>query len=89
MACDLPEPYKFPSLDSCQKRFFWTHKEINLSSQPVVGFVLQVGDVVKFLQALPFESLDLFFRVSKQGPSFTAMGEDGDDNRLLQLETAC
>ena len=27
LACDMPEPCKFPSLDSCQKRFLWTHKQ--------------------------------------------------------------
>ena len=25
MACDMPDPCKLPSLDSCQKRFLWTH----------------------------------------------------------------
>ena len=30
MACDMPEPCKFPSLDSCQKTFLWTHKEVDL-----------------------------------------------------------
>ena len=43
-------------------------------------------------QALDFESLDLFFffffRVSMQGPCFTALEEDGDDERLVQLELA-
>ena len=27
VACDMPEPFMFPSLDSCQKRFLWTHGE--------------------------------------------------------------
>ena len=31
----------------------------------------------------------LFFRVSKQGPCFPAVEEDGDDKRLLELEFAC
>ena len=30
-----------------------------------------------------------FFRVSKQGPCFTAIEEDGGDKRLAQLELAC
>ena len=30
MACDMPEPCKFASLDSCQKRFLWTHKKLIL-----------------------------------------------------------
>ena len=28
MACDMPEPCKFPSLDSCQKRFPWTTRKL-------------------------------------------------------------
>ena len=47
MACDMPEPCKFPSLDSCQKRFLWTHKEVVLALHPVIGPVLQVGDAEK------------------------------------------
>ena len=35
------------SLDSCQKRFMWTHTEGDLAPHPVVGFVLQVGDTEK------------------------------------------
>ena len=31
VACDMPEPWKSPSYDSCQKRFLWTHKEAALS----------------------------------------------------------
>ena len=30
---------KFPSLDSCKKRFLWTHKEVDLAPHPVVGLV--------------------------------------------------
>ena len=58
MACDMPEPYKFPSLDSCQKRFLQTHEEVNLAPHPVVGLVLQVGDTEMLLQALGLESQD-------------------------------
>ena len=47
VACDMPEPCKFPSLDSCQKRFLWTHKEVDLAPHPVVGLVLQIGDTEK------------------------------------------
>ena len=70
---------KFRSLDSCQERFLWTHKEVDLAPHPVVGLVLvlQVGDAEKFPHALGFESLNLFFRVSKQGLCFTAIEEDG------------
>ena len=48
VACDMPEPYKFPFLDSCQKKFLWTHKEVDLAPHPVVGLVLHVRDAEKF-----------------------------------------
>ena len=67
VACDMCEPCKCPSLDSCQKRFLWTYKKVDLAPHPVVGLVLQAGDTEKFRHALGFESLDSFFRVSKQG----------------------
>ena len=44
VACEMPAPCKFPSLDSCQKRFLWTHKEVGLAPHLVVGLVRQVGD---------------------------------------------
>ena len=56
MACDTPEPCKFPSLGSCQKRFLWPHKEADLAPHPVIALVLQVGDVEKFPHAIAFES---------------------------------
>ena len=74
VACYMPEPCEFPSLDSCQKRLLWAHKEVGLALQPVTGLVLQVGDAKKFPQILGFENLDPFLRVSKQGPCFTAIG---------------
>ena len=90
MACDMPETCRFPSLDSCQKGFMWTHKEVDLAPHPVVGLVLQVGDTEKFPQTLGFKAWILFFfRVSKQGPCFTAIEEDGGDKRLIELELAC
>ena len=73
---------KFPSLDSCQKRFLWTHREVDFAPHPVVSLVLQVGDTEKFPQALGFQSLDPFFRVSKQGPCFTAVEENGGDSSV-------
>ena len=56
---------------------------------PVVGLVLQVGDAEKFSQALGFKGLDPFLRVSKQGPCFTALEEDGGDKGLVEPELAC
>ena len=61
MSCDMPEPCKFPSLDSCLKRFLWTHKEVDLAPHPLVGLVLQI-DAEKIPQALGFEGLDPFFQ---------------------------
>ena len=61
-ACDMPKPCKFPSLDSCQKRFLWTHTEVDLAPHPIVGLVLQVGDSEKFPQTLGFEGSDPFFQ---------------------------
>ena len=58
MACDMPEPCRFPCLGIWQKRFLWTHKEVDLAPHPVVGLVLQVGDTERFLQALGFGRLD-------------------------------
>ena len=66
VAYDMPEPRKFPSLDSCRKGFLWTHTEVYRVPHPVVGLVLQVGDAEKFPDAFSFESLDqFFFRVNK------------------------
>ena len=31
----------------------------------------------------------LFFIISEQGPCFTAIEEDGDDKRLVQLDLVC
>ena len=91
MACDMPELCKFPSLESCRKRFLWTHKEADLVPHPVVGLVLQIGETETFSMHLvsktriPF----LFLRVSKQGPPFTAVEKDGGDDRLVELELVC
>ena len=88
MACAMPEPCKFPSLHSCQKRLLWTHKEVDLAPHSVVGLVLQVGDAEKFPQAFGFENPNPFFGVSKQGPCFTATEEDGGEKRLTQPKLA-
>ena len=51
--------------------------------------MLQVGDAGKFPHAVGFEGLDHLFRVSQQGPCFTATEEDGGDKRLEELKLAC
>ena len=70
VAYDMPKQCKFPSPDSCQKRFLWTHEEVDLAPHPVVGLVLQVGNVEKFPQAPEFESLDPFFQSQQAGSMF-------------------
>ena len=79
MACDMPEPCKLSFLDSCQKRFLLTNKEVNFAPRPEVGLLPQVEDAEEFSNALGFESLGTFFGVSRQGPCFTAIEEDGGD----------
>ena len=72
---DMPEPCKFPSLDSWQKRVLWTHEDIVLAPHPsrwscaphpVVGPVLHVGDTEKSPQAAGFESLGLFSEIASR-----------------------
>ena len=62
MVCDMPEPCEFPSLDSCQKRFLCSHKEVDFVPHPVAVLVLQGGDLEKFPQALGLKSLHLLLR---------------------------
>ena len=72
MACDMPEPCKFQSLDSCQKRFPWTHKGVDLAPHPVVGLVLQVGDAEKFPQALGFRQSSAYRLTASLGAEMRA-----------------
>ena len=83
LACDMPESCKFQSLDGCQKRSLGTHKKVDLGLHPVVGLVLQVGIRRSFLRHSVSKALILFFRVSEQGPCFTAIEEDGGNKRLV------
>ena len=39
VACDMPEPRNFLSLDSCQKRFLGPQKEVDPALHPVVRLV--------------------------------------------------
>ena len=40
VACDMRTPCEFPSLDSRQKMFLWSHKEVDFVPHAVVGCVL-------------------------------------------------
>ena len=81
VVCDTPEPCKFPSLDSCQKRFLWTHKKVDL--HPVVGCVFQVGDAAEFPQAVGFESLDPFSWSQQAGTMFHSRRRGWSWQRLV------
>ena len=61
MMCDMPEPCKFPSLDSCQERFLWTYKEADLATHSIIDLLLKVGGTERLPHALGFASLDPFF----------------------------
>ena len=54
MACDMPRPCKLLSLDSYQKRFMWTHKEVDRAPHLVSDLALQIGDAEKFPRALGY-----------------------------------
>ena len=77
------------SLDSCQNRFLWAHKGVDLASHPLVGFVPQVGDAAKFPPALGLENLNPFLRVSLQGQCLAVIEEGGSNERPVKLELAC
>ena len=82
IACDMPKPYKLLLPEEVPAD---PHRTLH----PVVGLVLQVEDTAKFPHALSFESLDPFFRVSKQGPCSTAVDEDGGDKKLQPSTSTC
>ena len=48
MARDVSEQCEFPSPNSCQKRFLWACKEVDLASHPAAGLVLHVGEAENF-----------------------------------------
>ena len=71
VAYDISEPCKFPSLDCCQKRFLWTHKEVDLAPHQSLVLYSKWKMQRGFLIHLVSTAWILFFRVSKQGPCFT------------------
>ena len=44
--CNMPEPCKFVSLATCQKRFRWTYKEVDLTSHPVVSSYFHINELL-------------------------------------------
>ena len=71
VACDIPEPCKFSSLDSCQKRFLWTYKEVDFAQHRFVGLVLQVEDAEKLifkvvLKQVPLSLIIIFENINSR-----------------------
>ena len=52
VVCDMPNPCKLLSLDSCQQRFLSTKKEVDLAQHPVIGLALQEETQRSFLGRL-------------------------------------
>ena len=77
VASDMPKSCKFLSLDRCQKRFLWAHKEVDLAPHPVVGLVLQEGNTEKFPHALCFKSLEPFFFSESAGDTLSPLQTGG------------
>ena len=88
MAYEMPGPCKFPSFDSCQKRFLLTTKNLILLRTQSLALCSKWEIRRSFLMHLVSKSLDPFFRVGKQGPCFTAIEKNGGDKRLVELELA-
>ena len=51
-----PKPCKFPYLDSRQKRFLWTHKEVDLAPHPVVS-LMHLHKTPKSFYLFPIRSI--------------------------------
>ena len=56
-------------------------EEVGLAPHPFDGLVLQIGDTERSPQPLGW--------ISKQGPCFTSVEEDGGDKKLVELEFVC
>ena len=92
MACDMPAPCKFPSLDSSQKRILWAHKEAVLNLHLIIWSYAQrrrCREVSSGTWSRKLGSLSPFLRVSMRGPCLRAIQEDGGDKWLVQLKLAC
>ena len=88
VACDMPEPCKFPSFHSSRRGSCGPTRK--LTSFRTRSLVLCSKWEIRrsFLRHLVPKAWIVFFRVSKQGPCFRAFEEDGGDERLVELELA-
>ena len=70
MVCDMPEPRKFPSLDSCQTKFLWNHKAVDLAPRPVIGLVLQSRRYEEVSSSTWFRKSGSIFQSQQAGSMF-------------------
>ena len=63
MKCYMSEPCKFPSLDSCQKRFLWTHKDRSTPRQALCTDPIEARLGIKF-------HMDVWFTVMIHNKTF-------------------
>ena len=80
---------RISSLGSCQKRFLWTHTEVDLAPHPVVGLVLQVGDTEKFPRVLRFQKPGSSFQAASRVHVSQPQSRMEVTKRLEELELAC
>ena len=85
----MPEPCKFPSLNSCQKGFLWTHKGVDLAPHPIVGLMLQTGDAETFLRVIGFEGLDPNSVATWRHTGLTKTGGCADKYPRLSVRRMC
>ena len=79
-----PNHASFPLLDSFQKCFLWTHKEVELLRTQSLVLCPKYEIRRSFLMHLVSKSWTHLFTVSKQGPCFTAVEEDGADKEACR-----
>ena len=81
MACDTPKPCKFPSLDSCQRRFPWTHEEADSCFTPS-RWSCAPGRRYREVSSRNCSQ-------KQAGSMFHSHGEDRGETRRVELEPAC
>ena len=67
---DKAELCELPSLDSCQKGFLQTHKEVALAPHQVVGTVLLAGDAEKVFSCIWSRKPGSFSQSQQAGPIY-------------------
>ena len=87
VAYDTPKLCRFLSLDSCQKKFLWTYKDVDLAPHHSRWCCAPSETNGKVFSCTWFWKPGSFlFRFSWQGPCFTAVLEDEGDRILVVLK---